>query len=84
MVKSSEADPAFQPIPSLQIFNRSINGFNIADGSVVVTADYDTTGPASATHTEPFVPLPTSSMMPSSAGMQNQTETGLPKPPPHY
>ena len=51
--------PYYQPIAALQLFNRTIFGYDIATGEQKVTADLGTTGEASATHTEPYVPLPT-------------------------
>lgn len=52
--------PYYQPIAALALFNRTINGFDSATGEKRVTSDLETTGEASATHTEPFVPLPSS------------------------
>ena len=72
--------PYYQPVASLEMFKRAISHMNIADGSVMVTADYATEGDATATHTEPFVPLPASTSSAASATEgQNQTETGAPK-----
>ena len=42
------------------LFQRSIDGLDIALGEVKITEGYTTNGTASATHTEPFVPLPRS------------------------
>jgi len=53
--------PFYQPVASLQLFNRTINHFNVADGTEVVTANLTSTGDAKATHTESFVALPTTS-----------------------
>lgn len=55
-------------IASLQLFNRTINHFNIADGTEPVTADLSSSGEPSATHTEPYVPLPSSTSSAASAG----------------
>ena len=52
--------PYYQPIASLQLFNRTINGFDTATGQKKVTADLGTTGSAETTHTESYVPLPSS------------------------
>jgi hypothetical protein len=41
------------------LFQRAINGLDIAEGNVNVTNLYSTNGTASATHTETYVPLPT-------------------------
>jgi len=63
------------------MFNRTINRLNIADGSVPVTANYSTSGEASATHTEPFVPLPvsTSSSVAASSSALSAPEPIIPK-----
>ncbi len=50
--------PYYQPIAALALFNRTINMFDIATGQKKITADYATNGEAKATHTEPFVALP--------------------------
>ncbi|KAF2154004.1 peptidase S10, serine carboxypeptidase [Myriangium duriaei CBS 260.36] len=52
--------PYYQPVAALALFNRTINHFDIATGLQAVTADYETKGNATATHTESFVPLPSS------------------------
>lgn len=51
--------PYYQPIPALQIFNRTLFGWDIATGTTKIWADYRTDGSPKATHTEPYVPLPT-------------------------
>ncbi|KAK5116401.1 hypothetical protein LTR62_007948 [Meristemomyces frigidus] len=56
--ESGHEVPFYQPEGSLAIFNRSINHFNVADGTVPVTANLTSSGPANATHTESFVSLP--------------------------
>ena len=60
--------PFYQPEASLAFFNRTISNLTIADGTAMLTANYSTEGKASATHTEPFVPLPTSSGAAATAG----------------
>lgn len=52
--------PFYQPIPALQLFNRTINKFDIATGTQSITPDQSSNGTAKATHTEPYVPLPSS------------------------
>ncbi|RAR13599.1 carboxypeptidase s1 [Stemphylium lycopersici] len=52
--------PYYQPKASLEHFKRVLDKLVIADGSQVVTDDYSTNGTAEATHTESFVPLPSS------------------------
>ncbi|KAF2117169.1 Alpha/Beta hydrolase protein [Lophiotrema nucula] len=53
--------PYYQPEASLEIFKRVLDHVIIADGSEVVTDTYGTNGSAKATHTESFVPLPSTS-----------------------
>ncbi|TPX21132.1 hypothetical protein DIZ76_015085 [Coccidioides immitis] len=50
--------PYYQPLASLQYFNRTLNGWDIATGQVKVDGNYGTSGPRRSTHTEPYVPLP--------------------------
>ncbi|KAF2143268.1 uncharacterized protein K452DRAFT_247675 [Aplosporella prunicola CBS 121167] len=51
--------PYYQPVAALAMFNRTINGEAIADGGLWDPEGEGTKGEPSATHTEPFVPLPT-------------------------
>ncbi|KAK6437400.1 hypothetical protein LTR95_006409 [Oleoguttula sp. CCFEE 5521] len=53
--------PYYQPSAALQLFNRTLNHFNIADGTQEVTPTLASTGGANATHTETFVALPPAS-----------------------
>lgn len=68
--------PYYQPIAALQFFNRTIFGYDIATGTqnIYNQPDYGTEGEAEATHTEPFVALPSSTS--SSAA---ETSTGSAK-----
>ncbi|PLN82910.1 carboxypeptidase 2 [Aspergillus taichungensis] len=50
--------PYYQPAASLQLFNRTLFGWDIAKGTTPIWAGYKTNGTARATHTESFVPLP--------------------------
>ncbi|KAJ5203358.1 Alpha/Beta hydrolase protein [Penicillium cf. viridicatum] len=52
--------PYFQPAASLQIFNRTINNFDIATGQIKVfpNSSYATNGTAETTHTTTLPPLP--------------------------
>lgn len=52
--------PYYQPVASLAMFNRTIFHYDVATGEQPVTANLTTVGDPEATHTEPFVPLPTS------------------------
>lgn len=76
--ESGHLVPFYQPIAALALFNRTINHLNIADGSVPVTANYSTSGEASATHTEPFVPLPSSTS--SSVAASSSAASSAPEP----
>lgn len=60
--------PYYQPEASLQLFNRTLFGWDIAEGTVQIWPGYSTNGSATATHSESFVPLPTAtpSASPSS------------------
>lgn len=54
--------PFYQPLASLQLFNRTVNGWDLARGQVKVTEmdGYGTEGEPEATHTQSSVPLPSS------------------------
>lgn len=68
--ESGHEVPYYQPVASLQIFNRTIMHYNVADGTMEVTANLTSEGPLNATHTESFVPLPpTSSAAVDSNGL---------------
>ena len=58
--------PYYQPIAALQLFNRTIFGYDTATGESKVMADSATNGTAQATHTESFVPLPSTATDASS------------------
>jgi hypothetical protein len=49
------------------MFNRTLNHWNIADGTEMVTANLTSYGTANATHTESFVALPPTSTASASA-----------------
>ncbi|KAB8346155.1 hypothetical protein FH972_023201 [Carpinus fangiana] len=67
--------PYYQPAAALALFNRTINLLDIASGETKITEDLSTNGTAKATHTESFVPLPSSTV--ASVTMPvNSTETG--------
>ena len=59
--------PFYQPLASLEMFRRVLGNLVLADGSEQVTAGYSSTGEAEATHTEPFVALPSSTTASASA-----------------
>ncbi|OQE31535.1 hypothetical protein PENSTE_c001G02100 [Penicillium steckii] len=52
--------PFYQPVASLQLFNRTLNGWEIPKGEKKIKSDEGSDGPASATHTQSSVPLPSS------------------------
>ncbi|KEF59060.1 carboxypeptidase D [Exophiala aquamarina CBS 119918] len=64
--------PYYQPIASLAFFKRALTGMDIATGNISINATYGTDGEATATHTEPFVPLPAT----SSSASATSTGTG--------
>jgi carboxypeptidase D len=52
--------PFYQPVASLQLFNRTLNGWELPKGEKKLTPDFGSSGPKSATHTQASVALPTS------------------------
>lgn len=53
--------PYYQPVASLQLFNRTLNGWDTATGTKKVTADLGTEGNPETTHTASAEPLPAAS-----------------------
>lgn len=53
--------PFYQPIAALQLFNRTLNGWELPKGDKKLTPGFGSSGPATATHTESSVALPTAS-----------------------
>ncbi|KAJ5093198.1 hypothetical protein N7456_009059 [Penicillium angulare] len=53
--------PYYQPEASLQLFNRTLNGWEIATGEGKNKPDQGSDGPSTATHTQSSVALPTAS-----------------------
>ena len=51
--------PFYQPLASLAMFSRVLDNVDIATGEEVVTGSYVTNGTVNATHTEPYVAIPT-------------------------
>lgn len=60
--------PYYQPEASLQLFNRSLNGWELAKGEEKIRPDLGSEGPKSATHTQASVPLPTSTKASQQSG----------------
>lgn len=52
--------PYYQPKASLEMFRRVLGNLALADGKEAITPDYETEGEPETTHTESFVPLPSS------------------------
>ncbi|KKY21045.1 putative peptidase s10 serine carboxypeptidase [Diplodia seriata] len=50
--------PYYQPVATLEFFRRVLGDLVIADGKSRITDDYQSEGPANATHTQPYPPLP--------------------------
>ncbi|TGO56392.1 hypothetical protein BCON_0078g00070 [Botryotinia convoluta] len=59
--------PYYQPVASLEFFRRTLLDLDIAEGKARVASNYSSPGIASATHTEPFVALPSSTSGSSTA-----------------
>ncbi|KAJ5204103.1 uncharacterized protein N7498_004982 [Penicillium cinerascens] len=57
--ESGHEVPFYQPIAALQLFNRTLNGWELPTGQKKLTPGFGSTGPASATHTQASVALPT-------------------------
>ncbi|KAF2089818.1 peptidase S10, serine carboxypeptidase [Saccharata proteae CBS 121410] len=74
--ESGHLVPYYQPIAALAMFNRTINHLNIADGTIPVTANLSSVGTANATHTEPYVALPSETGS-SVAGMVGKGAQGI-------
>lgn len=70
--------PFYQPLASLQLFNRTINGWDVAEGKVKITEDYGTEGEPHATHTESFVPLPSKTPGLSSSASVSASASATP------
>lgn len=59
--------PYYQPVAALQLFNRTLNGWDIAQGKVKINGQFVTNGTATATHTESSVALPSATASASGA-----------------
>ena len=50
--------PFYQPEASLAFFARVLGNVDIATGEMAVSGTYESSGPANATHSEPYVAIP--------------------------
>lgn len=67
--ESGHEVPYYQPVASLGFFSRAIGGLDIATGTTKVDGtNGGTNGTAQATHTETFVPLPSTTSSAPAAG----------------
>ena len=64
--ESGHEVPFYQPVASLAMFQRVLANLDLATGTEALTGTYETNGTASATHTEPYVAIPSISGMPAA------------------
>ena len=67
MYESGHEVPFYQPVGALAAFSRVLGDVDLATGKVPVTGSYETNGTANATHTEPYVAIPTATGNSSAA-----------------
>ncbi|CAL3962341.1 unnamed protein product [Diplocarpon coronariae] len=79
MYEAGHEVPYYQPLASLEVFRRTLHGLDIAEGKFKVSANYSSSGPANATHTEPFVALPATSSSTSSTSSTAPATTAAPQ-----
>ena len=58
MYEAGHEVPFYQPLASLALFKRVLDHVDVATGSEALTGTYGTNGTADATHTEPYVAIP--------------------------
>jgi carboxypeptidase D len=68
--------PYYQPEASLEAFRRVLLGLDVANGNAL-TANFSTSGNPKATHTEPFVPLPTTTSSSRTSSTSDTAATTL-------
>jgi hypothetical protein len=72
-IKSGHLVPYYQPEASLEMFRRTLLGLDIASGNLKYSGNYSTTGSANSTHTESFVPLPSTTSSAATPGIATTT-----------
>ena len=75
MYEAGHEVPYYQPVAALEMFRRTLDNLKLADGTPENIANYSTHGTPNATHTEPFVALPTSTS--SSTSIAKASSTGV-------
>lgn len=75
MYEAGHEVPYYQPVAALEMFRRTLDNLKLADGTPENIANYSTHGTPNATHTEPFVALPTSTS--SSTSLAKASSTGV-------
>jgi hypothetical protein len=70
--------PYYQPEASLEMFRRVMLGLDLADGDLKLSSNYSSIGGANATHTEPFVALPSTTSS-AAASSSSAATTGSPQ-----
>lgn len=58
MYEAGHEVPFYQPLASLEMFKRVLDNVDLATGEEALTGTYETNGTADATHTEPYVAIP--------------------------
>ena len=76
--ESGHEVPFYQPAASLAMFQRVLGNLVLADGSAPITGNYSSPGLPTATHTEPYVPLPATSSAVSSASATAKAKAKAP------
>ncbi|RDL36781.1 Carboxypeptidase [Venustampulla echinocandica] len=78
--ESGHEVPYYQPKASLEMFRRTLLGLDVANGKGKITGNFSSPGLAHATHTEPFVPLPSSTSS-AAASSSSSVVKGRPRIP---
>lgn len=72
--------PFYQPVAALEMFRRVLANQILADGSAPLTGNYSSPGIAHATHTEPFVALPSTTSSSIASASATAAIKPIPKP----